>query len=194
MAEQLAQSMPRGLGRMTLRLNGHGDIFMQSLCMRYRLYGGMDKLNSLDFEGNKLGARGMLDLSKTIRQKFLQNLSSLKLDDNLLDDMDLITLCRSMQGGVWQALGALSLENNKIGDKGMQALAKLLVNRDNLPQLDRLSLRGNPAAKFRVDEVFRQLKLRGRGLKQSDAVNDTQSKDKASMRKASRVWEPSGAE
>lgn len=193
-ADQLAQSMPRGLGQMTLRLNGHGDTFMQALCMRYRLYGGMDKLISLDYEGNQLGARGMLDLSKTIRTKFLQNLTSLKLDKNNIDDMDIITLCRSLSGGIWQNLGTLSLESNKIGDKGMQAIAKLLQGKDNLPQLDRLMLRGNPAAKFRVDDVHRQLKARGRGLKQSDAVNDTQSKEKANQRKASRVWEPAGVD
>ena len=119
---------------------------------------------------------------------------NLELDNTKIDDMDIITLCRSLSAGIWQNLGTLSLDNNKIGDKGMQAIAKLLQGKDNLPQLDRLMLRGNPAAKFRVDDVYRQLKARGRGLKQSDAVNNTQSKDKADQRKASRVWEPSGAD
>lgn len=190
-ARQLAQSMPRGLGQMTLRLHGHGNAFIEQLTMQYRLYGGLDRVKSLDFEGNKLGSKGVLELTKAIRQKFLMSLTSLKLDRNLLDEMDVITLCRTFAQGAWQSLTFLSLENNKIGDKGMQTLAKTLKDKDQIPSLERLSLRGNPASKFRVDEVNRALRERGRGLKQSEAVSGAQG-DKAAQRKASRVWEPSG--
>lgn len=192
-ARQLAQHMPRGLGQMTLRLNGHGDAFMHQLCMQYRLYGGMEKLSSLDFEGNGLSARGVLEISKTMKSKFLMNMANLKLDKNHIDDMDMVTLCRAFATGALPYLAFLSLEENKIGDKGMQALAKLIKDKDMLPNLDRLMLRGNPAFKLYTDQVFRELKARGRGLKQSSAVEEAGSSEKADQRKAARVWEPAAS-
>ena len=71
---------------------------------------------------------------------------------------------------------------------------RVLKEKDILPQLDRLSLRGNPAAKYRVEEVFRALKQRGRGLKQSKAVSEAGSREKADQRRSARVWEPQATE
>ena len=193
-ARQIASSLPAGLGQMTLRLNGHGDAFMHALCTHWKYNGGLEKLASLDFEGNALGARGILEMSNLIKRKFLMNLGSLKLDKNNLDDVDIISLCRGLHQGGLPNLSYLSLESNRIGDKGMQAWLKVLKDKDVVPQLDRLILRGNPAAKFHIENVGRALKQRGRGLKQSKAVEEAQSGEKADQRKAARVWEPQGAD
>ena len=62
-----------------------------------------------------------------------------------------------------EALSSLSLNENQIGDRGCSAIAEVLHDHTAVRSLQRLMLRGNPAANAQVQAVYRLLLASGRG-------------------------------
>lgn len=194
--------MPEGLGMLSLRVRGFGDKFMHSVCKRY-LYtpsGCLNEVAFFDFSGNQLGSVGMTEFSRALRNKFLMKVVNLKLDNNQIDDEDMVHFCRALSQGALPNVSMLSLDGNRIGDKGLAELIRVLKNKEVVPNLDRLMVSrqspppGVPATAYMLTEVNRALRQRGRGLKMSKAIAEAQSDEKASQRKAARVWEPAGVD
>ena len=165
-ARKLAAKLPKGLVSLSLRTNGFGDVFIGAMCRNFTYAGGFDTIKVLDLEGNMISGLGLTELSKHARSGFLKGLAALKLDRNLIEDTEVAHFGRSLtmseMGG---HLTALTLEDNRIGDKGCVALVKLFVDKNAVPKLDTIRLRGNPASKMQLDAVYKAHKAGGRGVK-----------------------------
>lgn len=181
-AKRLALSLPQGIVSLSLRLHGHGDVFVKELSESYKQNRELlTTLRSLDLSGNALGATrtsyqdvlygaGMRALCDAARNGFLSKLETLKLDSNLLDDIDMATLCKALGLG-FERLSFLSLESNKVGETGMDALIKTLKDPYGPPLLERIGLAGNLAIEPVVEAVQRQLKKRGKSARNTYAQN-----------------------
>jgi len=173
LAKRLANNLPDGLIHLSLKLSGHGDVFLSTLAKRHANERDLlGTLRTLDLSANELGKKrvvfqeeqfgvGMRELCAAIRGGFLGKLDTLKLDGNKIDDLDMRDLLRTMAVACEQ-LAFLSLDANRLGPDAMLAFAKTLKNLDAAPSLDRLVLVGNLAPAHVVDAVMRALKARGR--------------------------------
>ena len=165
-ARKLAAKLPTGLVSLSLRVNGFGDMLVGAMCRSFTYAGGFDTLKTLDLEGNMISGLGLTELSKQARAGFLKSVTALKLDRNLIEDTEVAHFCRTLtMPGMGEGLHTLSLEENHIGDKGCVALVKLFVDKNAVPKLDTIRLRGNPASKMQLDAVYRAHKAGGRGIK-----------------------------